>query len=153
VHGLASFAEAIIDHFGKAAEFMIYDALREEIDDRLKPETSAQDWLDVIFSRSQTAQTATKKAESAPLVMGSAGHVEQVVRVAEDEIVVHMTQCSWADYYLDRHPAVGQLLGCCVDDPTYRRTALGLRLQRQFTLMHGDAFCDFRIYPTVPDAL
>jgi L-2-amino-thiazoline-4-carboxylic acid hydrolase-like protein len=154
VHGLANFAEAAIDRFGKAAEFMIYDALKEEIEDRLQPEMSGQDYVRAIHDHAQSKPAEETEpadphppAEPAPLVMGSAGHVEEIVRVAEDEIIVHMTQCSWADYYLERHPTVGQLLGCCADDPTYRRTAKGLRLQRQFTLMEGDACCDFRIYP------
>ncbi|MBU1050012.1 L-2-amino-thiazoline-4-carboxylic acid hydrolase [Candidatus Bipolaricaulota bacterium] len=150
VHGLATFAETIIAQCGKAAEFMIYDALKEEIVDRMNPEITAQDWLGAIFNRSQKANTATETGPTAPLVMGSAGHVEQVIRVAQDEVIVHMTQCSWADYYLERHPSVGPLLGCCVDDPTYRRTAIGLRLQRQFTLMEGDSLCDFRLYPADP---
>ncbi len=148
VHGLATAAEAFIQQFGKAAEFMIYDALKEEIADRMNPEMPAQDWIGAIFGNSQkSSEQPSEPAPPAPLVMGSAGHVEHVVRVAEDEIVVRMTQCSWADYYLERHPSVGQLLGCSVDDPTYRRTALGLRLQRQCTLMAGDAYCDFRLYP------
>lgn len=147
VHGLALFAEAAIARVGKAAEFMIYDALMEEIEDRLSPEITGREWVKAIYDRNQSKPAdAPKPTEPPRHTIGSAGHVEEVVRVAEDELIVHMTQCSWADYYLDRHPGVGPLLGCCVDDPVFRRTAKGLRLQRQFTLMEHGPYCDFRFY-------
>ncbi len=161
-HGLACFAEAAIERFGRAAEFMIYDGLVQEVDDRLTPEGTGREWVKAIYDRVEAAKESAPAASEAPETpekrsdqekpallpnIGSAGHIEEVIRVTEDEVIVHMTQCSWADYYLDRHPTVGQLLGCCIDDPVYRRTADGLRLQRQFTLMEDGPHCDFRFYP------
>jgi hypothetical protein len=147
MHGMACFAEEGIARVGKAAEFMIYDGLIEEIADRLSPQTTGREWIRAIFDRTQGKPGDPSASGKPPeLTMGSAGHAEEVVRVVEDELIVRMTQCSWAEYYLDRHPRVGQLLGCCVDDPVYRRTAQGLRLQRRHTLMDGGPYCDFRFH-------
>jgi len=135
---LARIAEEAIARYGKAAEFMIYDALLSEASGWSK--ISAADFLALRLARYQTTPE-TPNAFSAGLDI-------TLVRGEEREVLAHVTQCEWARYYLDQHPSVGYLLACSLDDPMYRLLCDGVRFQRRCTLMEGGPHCEFRFYRT-----
>jgi len=76
----------------------------------------------------------------------AAGLEYEHVRVSESEVVIHIKECEWARYYHERHPRVGYLLVCSMDEPDYRALSPRIRMQRTQTLMEGGRLCDFRIY-------
>ena len=47
---------------------------------------------------------------------------------------------------LERHPRVGYMLACALDNAAYRSFNDQIRLQRTSTLMEGGSECDFRVY-------
>lgn len=135
---LARIAEEAVARYGKAAEFMIYDALLGEASGWDK--IPAADFMKQRLARYQTTPE-TPNAYSAGLDI-------TLVRGDEREIVAHVTACEWAHYYRERHPSVGYLLACALDDPMYRLLCDGVRFQRRCTLMEGGSHCEFCFYRT-----
>ncbi len=135
---LARIAERAMAQYGKAAEFMIYDALLTEASGWSK--ISATDFMQQRLARYQTAPEIPNAF--------SAGLDVTLVRGDESEILAHVTQCEWARYYQERHPAVGYLLACSLDDPMYRQLCDSVRFQRRCTLMEGGSYCEFYFYRT-----
>ncbi len=133
---LARIAEEAIARYGKAGEFVIYDALLGETAGWSK--ISADEFMRQRLARYQTTPD-TPTAFSTGLDI-------DLVRGDEREIVAHVTRCEWARYYRDRHPSVGYLLACSLDDPMYRRLCDGVRFQRRCTLMEGRRYCEFCFY-------
>jgi hypothetical protein len=134
----ACISELAIARYGKAAEFMIYDALLGEAAgwDRIP----ADEFMQQRLARYQTTPE-TQNAFSAGLDI-------DLVRGDEREIVAHVTRCEWARYFRERHPSVGYLLACALDDPMYRLLCDGVRFQRRSTLMEGGPYCEFCFYRT-----
>lgn len=135
--GLALLAEAMIDCHGKAGELMVYDAMLEEL-------ASTQRHVSVKeFMLGRYARFTTEPEEAN---MFSAGLEVEMIRGSKTEVVNNITECEWARYFRERHPRVGYLLACSMDDPVYRSLNERLRLQRTCTLMEGGEACDFRVY-------
>jgi hypothetical protein len=132
----ARIAEQAIARYGKAAEFMIYDALLGEAMGWDK--ISGEDFMRQRLARYQTTPE-TPNAFSSGLDI-------TLVRGEEREIVAHVTACEWARYHCERHPSVGYLLACSLDDPMYRLLCDGVRFQRRSTLMEGGRYCEFCFY-------
>jgi hypothetical protein len=82
--------------------------------------------------------------------MFSAGLEVEFVRASETEVVTRVIECEWARYYRERHPRVGYMLACALDNAAYRSFNDRLRLQRTSTLMEDGSECDFRVY-AVPE--
>jgi hypothetical protein len=137
---LARIAEATIAQYGKAGEFMIYDALLSEAAGWHK--VPADEFMQQRLARYQTTPE-TPNAYSTGLDI-------DLVRGDGREIVAHVRRCEWADYYRERHPSVGYLLACSLDDPMYRLLCDGVRFQRRSTLMEGGPYCEFSFYRTDP---
>lgn len=81
-----------------------------------------------------------------PQTRHGAGLEYELVRASEREVVIHIHACQWARYFQERHPRVGYLMACCVDEAEYRAANPRIRMQRTQTLMEGGEQCDFRIY-------
>lgn len=135
--GLALLAEAMIDCHGKAGEFMVYDAMLEELAGTPR-KVSVEDFMTRRYARFST------KSEEADIF--SAGLEVEVIRGSDAEVVTRVVECEWARYFRERHPRVGYLLACSMDDPVYRSLNERIRLQRTCTLMEGGTECDFRVY-------
>jgi hypothetical protein len=135
---LARIAEEAVARYGKAAEFMVYDALLGEAAGWDK--ISGEEFMRQRLARYQTP-AETPNAFSAGLDI-------TLVRGDEHEIVAHVTACEWARYYHDRHPSVGYLLACSLDDPMYRLVCDDVRFQRRCTLMEAGSYCEFCFYRT-----
>ena len=99
---------------------------------------SAEDYM-----ARRAARFSTKPEEAD---MFSAGLEVELVRASETEVVTKVTVCEWARYYLERHPRVGYMLACALDNAAYRSFNDRIRLQRTSTLMEGGTECDFRVY-------
>src|SRR5690606_37543396 len=84
--------------------------------------------------------------------MFTAGLEVELVRASDTEVVTRVTECEWARYFRERHPSVGYLLACSLDNAAYRSYNDRLRLQRTSTLMEGGAACDFRVYAVAATA-
>jgi hypothetical protein len=69
-----------------------------------------------------------------------------VVRGSETEVVTLVKECEWARYFQERHPGVGYLLACSLDNAAYESFNQRIHLQRSYTLMEGGEMCDFRVY-------
>ena len=136
--GLARLAEALIDRYGKQGEFLYYDAMLEELAQGEQRTVPVQD-----FMSNRRARFGTKLEE---LDIFSAGLEVELIRASDTEVVTRVTECEWARYYQERHPRVGYLLACCLDNAVYRSLNPRLRLQRTSTLMEGGPACDFRVY-------
>jgi hypothetical protein len=134
----ARIAEQALARHGKAGELIMYDALLAEAKGWDK--ISADEFMRQRLARYQTAPE-TPNAFSAGLDI-------DLVRGDEREIVAHVTHCEWARYYRERHPSVGYLLACALDDPMYRLLCDSVRFQRRSTLMEGGATCEFCFYRT-----
>lgn len=137
---LARIAEQAMTSYGKAAEFMIYDALLSEAAGWDK--IPAKEFMQQRLARYQTTPETPNPY--------STGLDIALVRGDEREIVAHVTRCEWADYYRERHPSVGYLLACSLDDPMYRLLCDDVRFQRRSTLMEGGPCCEFCFYRTAP---
>jgi hypothetical protein len=135
--GLSLLAEAMIDRHGKAGEFMVYDAMLEELSWTPR-QVSVKDFMTRRYARFST------EPEEADIF--SAGLEVEVIRGSETEVVTRVVECEWARYFRERHPRVGYLLACSLDDPVYRSANERIRLQRTSTLMEGGTECDFRLY-------
>jgi hypothetical protein len=137
---LAYLAEALLDRYGKQGELIAYDALVELWPQRSEPRGSAAEYLARRAARFQ-------RPPQEPSIF-SAGLQVELVRASETEVVTRVVECEWARYFLERHPRVGYLLACSVDNAAYRSFNDRLRLQRTSTLMEGGNECDFRVYIT-----
>jgi hypothetical protein len=136
--GFALLAQALVDSYGKAGEFIVHDILLEEIQQTgLRPLTVKE----FISQRRKRFRKATEIHD-----MHSAGLEVEVISSSGDEIITHVQECEWARFYRERHPRVGYLLSCSCDDAAYRAMNPRLRLQRTSTLMEGGDKCDFRIF-------
>lgn len=141
---LATLAEALLDRYGKQGELIAYDALLELWPRHLEPRASAADYL---ASRAARFQTPPETPD-----VFTAGLEVRFIRASETEVVTRVVECEWARYFLERHPRVGYLLACALDNAAYRSVNDRLRLQRTSTLMEGGDGCDFRVYVTTGSA-
>lgn len=134
-HGLALLVEALIRRHGKEGELIAYDMHREER---------------VAAGGGKTGGVAEFIADfTAPpkeADLFTAGLETELISCSASEVVLHVKQCAWANYYRQRHPTVGYLLACSTDEVAYRAFNAHLRIQRTATLMEGGPVCDFRIY-------
>ncbi|MGD8792374.1 MAG: L-2-amino-thiazoline-4-carboxylic acid hydrolase [Anaerolineae bacterium] len=136
--GLACLAEALIARYGKQGELIAYDALLEEWPPSPDPRMSVENFM------SRRAARFAAEPEEADIF--SAGLEVEFVRASDSEVVTRVVECEWARYFLERHPGVGYLLACSLDNAAYRSFNDRLRLQRRSTLMEGGPACDFRVY-------
>jgi len=136
--GLALLAEALIDRYGKQGEFLFYDVLLAALTLGERRTVPVQE-----FMSKRQARFSSKPEK---LDMFSAGLEVELVRATDTEVVTRVTECEWARYYQERHPRVGYLLACCLDNAVYQSRNPRLRLQRTSTLMEGGPACDFRVY-------
>lgn len=142
--GLAYLAEALLDRYGKQGELIAYDALLELWPRRPEPRGSATDYLARRAARYRTPPETPD--------IFTAGLEVELVRASGTEVVTRVVECEWARYFGERHPRVGYLLACALDNAAYRSFNEQLRLQRTSTLMEGGEECDFRVYATAAPA-
>jgi len=135
---LACLAEALLDRYGKQGELIAYDAMLELWPRRPEPRGPAEEYL---ARRAARFRTPPKSPD-----IFSAGLQVELVRASETEVVSRVVECEWARYFGERHPRVGYLLACALDNAAYRSFNDRLRLQRTSTLMAGGSECDFRVY-------
>lgn len=133
--GIARLVETLTARHGKQGGLIAYDALLHWSARNRPPEAiPVEDFLAQIARRSEEPSRFT------------CGLEYTLVRANETEVVLHIQECEWARYYRERHPTVGYLLACSLDEADYRAVNPRIRMQRTTTLMEGDALCDFRIY-------
>jgi hypothetical protein len=137
-HVLACITECIIDSHGKAGELIIYDALNEELRAVITEPIPGH-----AFMRERLARYQGTPSDR---TIHSAGLEYELIKGTEEEVRVHVTHCEWARYFLERHPSVGYLLACSLDDPAYRLLGRGVRFRRRCTLMEGGPYCEFHFY-------
>jgi hypothetical protein len=135
---LAHLAETLLGCYGKQGELVAYDAMLEEWPRGPAPRVSVEEYL--------SRRAARFRARPEEPDMFSAGLEVELVRASETEVVTRVVECEWARYYRERHPRVGYLLACSVDNAAYRSFNERIRLQRTTTLMEGGSACDFRVY-------
>ena len=136
--GLALLAEAMLDRYGRAGELVFYDAMLEELAARQPQRVEVEEFM---ARRANRFSSPPAEAD-----MFTAGLTVDLVRASETEVVTRVTACEWARYYRERHPRVGYLLACSVDNAAYGLLNERIRLQRTCTLMEGGEVCDFRVY-------
>jgi hypothetical protein len=143
--GLALLAETMIARYGKQGELMVYDAMLDELANEQQYRVSAGEFLSSRWAR---FRSPPEEAD-----MHTAGLEVELIRGSETEVVTRVVECEWARYFRERHPGVGYLLACSLDNPAYVSFDDRLRLQRTTTLMEGGPACDFRIYalPSAPE--
>jgi hypothetical protein len=141
--GFALLAQSLLDSYGKAGEFIVYDILLEEIQQAGMKPITVKEFI------SQRRERFSKAPEV--LDMHSAGLEVEVISSSGNEIITHVRECEWARFYRERHPHVGYLLSCSCDDAAYRAMNPRLRLQRTSTLMEDGDKCDFRIFAVNSD--
>jgi hypothetical protein len=137
---LALLAEALLDRYGKEGELVAYDAMLEEWPRGEEPSMSVEE-----FMTKRQARFGSGPEE--PDIF-SAGLEVELIRSSATEVVTRVTECEWARYFRERHPSVGYLLACSIDNAAYRCYNDRLRLQRTTNLMEGGTQCDFRVYAT-----
>jgi hypothetical protein len=137
LHGFALLVEEAIRRHGKEGELVAYDALLEEV----AAATFSADVQTYMERRRDRFQTEPE--EATPF---TAGLEVELVRASETEVVNRVVECEWARYYRERHPTVGYLMACSVDNAAYRSANERIRLQRTTNLMEGGDHCDFRVY-------
>lgn len=136
--GLALLAETMIDRFGKAGELMVYDAMLAELAGEQLRKVSVEE-----FMAGRLTRFSSKPEEEDQF---TAGLEVEVVRGSETEVVTLVKECEWARYFRERHPKVGYMLACSLDNAAYESFNERIHLQRSYTLMEGDEMCDFRVY-------
>jgi hypothetical protein len=136
--GLALLAENLTGSYGKQGELLLYDAMLAELSGEPEPRMSAREYL----SKRQARFTSEPDEPN----MHSAGLEVEFIRGSESEVVTRVTECEWARYYRERHPSVGYMLACALDNAVYGWINDRIRLQRTVTLMEGGTECDFRVY-------
>jgi hypothetical protein len=140
--GLALLAETLIDQHGKQGEFIAYDAMLAELAAAGIP---GQEVADFMAKRQARFSSEPDKAD-----MFTAGLEVEFIRGSENEVVTLVKECEWARYFRERHPRVGYLLACGLDNAMYGAFNERIRLQRTSTLMEGGSACDFRVYAVDP---
>lgn len=130
--------EALIERYGKQGELIAYDALLELYPQSLAPGASAEEYL--------SRRAARFESQPQEPDIFTAGLEVEFVCASDTKVVTRVTECEWARYYRERHPRVGYLLACSLDNAAYRSINDRLRLQRTATLMEGGEACDFRVY-------
>jgi hypothetical protein len=136
--GLALLAEALLDGYGKQGELIAYETMLYEVPESPEPRVGVEE-----FMSKRQVRFASEADEPN---MHSAGLEVEFIRGSETEVVTRVTECEWARYYRERHPRVGYMLACALDNAVYRSFNSRLRLQRTSTLMEGGTECDFRVY-------
>ena len=76
----------------------------------------------------------------------TAGLDLELIRESDTEVVLNVTACEWARYFLERHPSVGYLVACSSDEAALKAANETLSMQRTSTIMEGGDECDFRWY-------
>jgi hypothetical protein len=140
--GLALLAETLIHRHGKQGEFIAYDAMLAEL---AVAEIPALAVADFMANRQARFSSGPDEAD-----MFTAGLEVEFIRGSEDEVVTLVRECEWARYFRERHPRVGYLLACGLDNAMYGAFNERIRLQRTSTLMEGGSACDFRVYAVDP---
>lgn len=140
--GLALLAENLTGSYGKQGELLLYDTMLAELSGEPEPRMSAREYM--------LKRQARFTSEPDEPDMHSAGLEVEFVRGSESEVVTRVVECEWARYYRERHPSVGYMLACALDNPVYQWINDRIRLQRTVTLMEGGTECDFRVY-AIPD--
>jgi hypothetical protein len=137
--GIARLATAMKDMLGKEGELLAYDFCRadrvaKDISDPAGREASAvlKEWAGMADAQEQSLFTA--------------GLDMELIRQSDTEVVLHVTACEWARYFLERHPSVGYLVACSSDEAALKAANETLSLQRTSTIMEGAELCDFRVY-------
>jgi hypothetical protein len=135
--GGARLAEAMIARLGKQGELVAYDIIRagRAAGAAGRPQTVAEvikEWAESVDSEERSVFTA--------------GLEEELVKVSDTEVVIHVKACEWARYFTERHPSVGYMVSCSTDDAGLRAINDKLRMQRTSTIMEGGEVCDFRVY-------
>jgi hypothetical protein len=141
--GLALLAETLLDQHGKQGEFIAYDAMLAELAAAGIPGQEVADFM--------TRRQARFSSEPDEADMFTAGLEVEFIRGSEYEVVTLVKECEWARYFRERHPRVGYLLACGLDNAMYGAFNERIRLQRTSTLMEGGSACDFRVYAVDPD--
>jgi hypothetical protein len=132
--GRAMLAESLIDLHGKQGEYIAYDAMLYPTIWQCKPQMDASEFLNTFTTKPP------------PSTIHGAGLEIDITRPSDGEVLIHITECEWARYYLERHPRAGYLMACSMDYASYRAVNPQIRTQRTKTLMEGGELCDFRIY-------
>jgi hypothetical protein len=141
--GLALVAESLIDRQGKQGELIAYDAMLYGLRQRSMHQMEASEYL------ARRLERFTFPSDTQDIF--SAGLEVETMPGSENEVVTLVKECEWARYYQERHPEVGYLLACSLDNAAYQAINPSLYLQRTSTLMEGGRFCDFRVYAFVDD--
>jgi hypothetical protein len=136
--GLALLTETLIDQHGKQGELIAYDALLEQWTERQPNTIDAAE-----FMKRRAARFSSEAGEPD---MFSAGLEVEFIHASDTEVVTQVKECEWARYYQERHPRVGYLLACSLDNAAYQSFNQRIRLQRSSTIMEGAQICDFRVY-------
>ena len=136
--GLALLTETLIDLHGKQGELIAYDALLEQWTERQPNTIDAAEFMKL--------RAARFSSEAGEPDMFSAGLEVEFIHVSDTEVVTQVKECEWARYYQERHPRVGYLLACSLDNAAYQSFNQRIRLQRSSTIMEGAQICDFRVY-------
>ncbi len=139
-NGLALLAESLIERHGKQGELIAYDAVL----DKFTEEDDEKDERSVVEFMSSRLSRFSSEPDEAD--MYTAGLEVQLIRGSETEVVTVVKECEWARYYQERHPDVGFLLACSLDNAAYKSANKRIRLQRTSSLMEGGKLCDFRVY-------
>ena len=134
---LARMGMGIAARFGTEGELIVYDALLEDLG-AVKRFTEVN-----TFMERRQARFSTEPEEAD---MFSAGLQVELLRANDSEVVTRVIECEWARYFRERHPTVGYLLACSLDNAAYRSFNERIRLQRTTNLMQGGDHCDFRVY-------
>lgn len=136
--GLALLTETLIDLHGKQGELIAYDAMIEQWTERQQNTIDAAE-----FMKLRAARFSSEAGE--PNIF-SAGLEVEFIHASDTEVVTQVKECEWARYYQERHPLVGYLLACSLDNAAYQSFNQRIRLQRTSTIMEGAEICDFRVY-------
>lgn len=136
--GLALIAESLIDFHGKQGELIAYDAMLEKLVADQKKTISVAEFMSKRLLR--------YSSEPDEPDIFTAGLEVELIRGSEREVVTHVKECEWARYYQERHPRVGYMMACSLDNANYESFNKNIRLQHTSTLMEGGKVCDFRVY-------
>ena len=137
--GIARLATAMKTMLGKEGELLAYDfcvadRVAKDVADPAGREASVvlKEWAGMVNAQEQSLFTA--------------GLDMELIRESDTEVVVHVTACEWARYFLERHPSVGYLVACSSDEASLKAANETLSMQRTSTIMEGGELCDFRVY-------
>ena len=114
------------------------ETLGREAAHQLVGEAIANSWADYMATRQQ--------ADSHPSAAGGMDFPvkEVVLKNTDDEYVVNMVQCDYAEYFRSiGEPEIGALMTCGVDFAVESRLRPAWDFSRSQTLMQGADHCDF----------